>query len=197
MINLNKTTIFILFTLGIIIIASCEVTVQKPVSTNPSSPAKEAAPIPPSTPTSPSTATPQITTPAASTSTKKITELTSVKCDGTTYNIGVKANHRILWIMLKAGEKQKVADLESQGLMGDYVEIAKNDGVATITFSDSHINGPLSPGAVVLIADVKKENADTVWSKIRNEVKGLLGLSYLGERFEEQDTTIEYTCKVK
>ena len=134
---------------------------------------------------------------SASSSAKPVAEITSVKCDGTVYNIGVKAKHRLLLITLNAGEMQKVADLKFQELIGNYSEIAKNDGTVKLTFTDSRSNGPLSPGMAVLIADVKKENSETVWNKIRNDFKGTLGLSYLGDRLEEQDTILEYACKVK
>ena len=192
MINLNKKIIFIffLFIIVITLIAGCETKVMSPII-NSQKPTTIQAPSPQPT------MIVSETNSSASASAKPTIEITSVKCDGSTYNLAVKANHRLLWIMLNAVEKLKIADLKSQGLIMDYAEIAKNDGTVALTFTDSRRNGPFSSGMAVLIADVKKENSETVWNKIRNDIKGTLGLSYLGERLEGQDTILEYACKVK
>lgn len=195
MININKTTIFILFILGFGIMAGCMVKVQKPGSTIPSSPAKETAPVPALAQTPPSTDAHPITVPAASTANKKITELASVKCDGINYSIAVKANHALLEISLPIANKQKILDLKSEGLIDEIVETAENDGASMLKRSFSQGSGSFLPNWAILVADIKKGNQETVYSKVkeRSQSYGIIGLT---TNDKDQDTTFDYVCKV-
>lgn len=122
-----------------------------------------------------------------------------VKCDGKTYSIAVKPNHAIMDIQLTEDGLQRIAELKSEGLIEDFFEVVRNKGTAysKLSFSSGGGSGTMSfpPGWIILMADVKKENSETVWNRLKED-RGSHGLGYNIRNFEDKETTFEYSCKV-
>ena len=212
MINVNKTTIFILFILGIIIIAGCvkvTKTASPPPTSQPNQVPTQTAPQQPET-TRPATSPPSApSAPAAQA--PQFTDINSVKCDGQSYNLLIKPKHSIMWITVEAVNKQKILDLKSEGLIQEFVEVIKNVGAYSIPTKQTYKgetgggSGEMGvlPGWTWFIVDVKEENAKIVNERIQvlREIKvgtgySGYGLGNLWSNSGDKDTSFEFTCRI-
>ena len=190
MMNLSETTIFILFILGIIIIAGCvkvTKTASPPTAPQPNQEQTQTAPQQPETATPTTSSTPSApSTPVAQA--PQVTDINSVKCNGQAYNLLIKPKHSIMWITVEAVNKQKILDLKSEGLIEEFNEVIRNDGTSSIptkqTYKGSTGTGYGEIGVLAgwawFIVDVKQENAKSVSERIQalREVK--VGTGYSG-----------------
>lgn len=144
---------------------------------------------------------PKQTSPEAK-ATKAVVEVQKgpVKCDGKAYSVAVKPNHAIMDIQVTEDGLQKIQELKSEGLIEDFFEVVRNKDATNLRLSFSYRGGSstmsFSPGSIILMADVKKENADIAWNRLRDEVRGRLSLGYHIRNFEEKETSFEYNCKI-
>ena len=211
MIKINKNIILIVFILGIILIAGCVVKISQPIAPTASSTPSAAKEAQPQT-TIPLTETSKASTASsASASAKPATEITSVLCDGKSYNILVKPKHSIMWIMLEAVNKQEISDLKSEGLIEEFNEVIRNDGASVIPTKQTYKgdtgsgSGDISvlAGWVWFIIDVKNENADKVRERVQTPKQTKVGTGYSGYGYGtlwsnsgDKDTSFEFKCRI-
>jgi hypothetical protein len=131
--------------------------------------------------------------------------LSEVKCDGTEYNLVVKANNAVVLLPTSIQiQEHNIDDLKSSGLIQEIYEIGRNeksseDTQLNVHFAEFYKNTQLSEGeawpscSVVYIAGLPSENLDPLLERLRSY--GAYSYHILSNNTRDKDVRLSFTGK--